>query len=141
MTSHFDIVATALPCRHGCVRKIRKREESSVPPLFDCVELDAELFDVLRPRAAGLLNLRRIETLPLGARNFVAGGVLLALQPFDLRQQSPSAGFERRQVLELAREVSPSVPQAIANGLEVVSKKGGVEHDADCTYDTMVHEQ
>src|SRR6185503_16791362 len=112
MTTDLDVVCAALPHRNAFVREIGNGEKFPVPTLFDRLELDAHLLD------------------PLRARDLIAGGVLLALHPFDLRQQSASARFERGELLELTGEVGPPLLQAVANGLEVVSEKCGIEHAA-----------
>ena len=44
-----------------------------------------------------------IEPLPLRARDFVAGGVLLALQPLDLGDQAPAPRLERRRAARAPR--------------------------------------
>ena len=62
--------------------------------MLDRVELDAELLDLLRARAVRLLDRRRVVTLPLGARDFVAGRVLLPLQRLELRDD-PTARRSR----------------------------------------------
>jgi hypothetical protein len=79
-------------------------------------------------RAAGVLDLRGIETLPLRPRHFVACRVLLALQPFDLGQQAPAPRFERRQFVELAGQVDASLLQTGTDGGEIVAEVRRIEH-------------
>ena len=74
--------------------------------MLDLIELDAELADLLRPLTVGLEDGARVFALPLRARDFVAGRILLALQTFELGNQPPAAVLERRQLLELARRHS-----------------------------------
>jgi len=83
----LEVVGRALPDRDALMREVRDRKQAAIPTLFDRIELDTLLLDLLRTRAARLLDLRRVELLPFRARHFVAGRVLLALQSFELRQQ------------------------------------------------------
>jgi len=112
------IVAPGIPNNAGSLEvvTVSATEDSIVHPL--------------RPRATRFLNLRRVQTLTLRARDLITGSVLLALHAFDLRQQPASARFERGEILELTGEVGPPLLQAVANGLEVVSEKCGIEHAA-----------
>jgi hypothetical protein len=117
VSAYLDVVAAALPDRHAVVGKIRNGQEYPIPPLLARLELDAQLFDLLSSGAVGFLDLRRILALPLRARDFVSGGVLLTLQALNLRQEPAPLRFEHRQFLEFAGEVGPARLQPLANGL------------------------
>ena len=97
MSSDLDVVGAALAGGHTLMWQVRDRQQPAIAPQLDVLELHAQLFDLLGSRAARLLNLRRVESLPFGARHFVARGVLLTLQSFDLRQQPPPLCLERRE--------------------------------------------
>jgi hypothetical protein len=77
------------------VRQIGQDHQRLVALVLDRIDLDAELPDLLRAGTVGVLNRARIEALPLGFRNFVAGRILQALQPLELRNQATPRGFER----------------------------------------------
>ena len=64
-----------------------------------------------------------VLALPLGARDLVAGRVLLALQAFDLRNQPAAMRFRRRQLLELGRHVEAAVGHARLHRFEVVANE------------------
>ena len=86
-------------------------EQRRVALMLDRVELDAELLDLLRARAVGFLDRRRVLALPLGARDLVARRVLLPLQPFDLGNQPAARGLERGDLLERLVGIEPAVAQ------------------------------
>ncbi len=79
VAAHFLVVRGARADRDAGVRQVRQRHQQRRPLLLDLIELDLELPDLLRARLVRGENRRRIQALPLGARDLVAGGVLLAL--------------------------------------------------------------
>ena len=87
------------------MRQIGNRQQPAIASLLNGVELDAELLDLLRSLAAGLLDLRGVDALPLRTRNFISRGVLFALQSLELREDPPATRFERGQRFKLARQV------------------------------------
>jgi len=127
-TPHLSVVRGTFARRHARVRQVRNDEQAVVPPLLDQIELDALLLDLLRPLAARILDLRRVEPLALGARDLVARRVLLALEALELRQQAPAPCLERGQLLELARHVDAAVGECGSDGFEVLSEVGGIDH-------------
>ena len=80
--------------------------------MLDLIELDLELPNLLTARLAGGKKRRRVLALPLGARDLVAGGVLLPLEAFDLGNQTPAARLERRQLLEIRVGLEAAVANA-----------------------------
>ncbi len=99
--------------------------------MLGLIELDLELADLLRAGLAGGKERGRVLTLPLGARDFVAGGVLLALEPLDLGNQPPPPRFERRQLLEIGVDIEAAVAKRGADLLEVIAHECGVYHALD----------
>jgi hypothetical protein len=99
--------------------------------MLDGIELDAELLDLRRPLAVSLLDLRDVLPLALRARHFVAGGILVAFQPFDLGENPSAAGLERRQFFELSFEVEAAPCKAGADRVEVVAEQSRIEHSTD----------
>ena len=95
--------AADAPDGHARVRQVRQRQQQGRAlraPISSSSDL--ELPDLLR---RGPCSPRRVARRPgpgaSGARDFVAGGVLLALEPLDLGNQAPALGFERRELLEI----------------------------------------
>ena len=127
-------------CRRCSSRPARSRAADSgivsSPRLRRCSTVSSstlELLDLLRSLPARLLNLRRIEPLPLRARHFVAGGVLLALQSFELGQQPPATRLERGELFELARQDRRRASaDADANGLR--DCRAGLRDRACCRF-------
>ena len=87
--------------RHARVRQVGQHLEDLGPLPLDPVQLDFELLDPLAALLVGLEDVRCVLAAPLGPRHFVAGRVLLALEPFDLRNQTAAVGFDRGELLEL----------------------------------------
>ena len=95
---------------------------------LDVVDLDFELANLLGPGLVRGEDAGGIEALPLGARDFVAGRVLLPLQPFELRDEPAPARLERRELFELRIRIETAAAKARANLLHVISRVHGVEH-------------
>ena len=128
--SAADSPTGTLPCgRFGIVSRPRLRRCSIA------FELDVDLLDALRARPVGLLDRRGVAALPLRPRHFVAGGVLLALQSFDLRQQAAALRFERRELLELGLEVGAALRRAVRTRRRNLSRRRrGIEHGSSILY-------
>ena len=77
---------------------------------------DCELLDLLGTLPIGLLKLRRVEPLALGAGHLVACRILFALESLDLRQEPTPARFEHSQVFELARQIDAPLLQGDPDG-------------------------
>ena len=69
-----------------------------------------------------------VVPLPLGARDLVAGGVLLALQPLDLGDQPAAARFERRDLLQIGVRIEAAVAQAGPDVVDVIAHERGIKH-------------
>jgi hypothetical protein len=128
VTPNLHVVAGAGTGWNTRVRKIRERHEQRRALLLDRVDLQLELPDLLRTRLVGGEDRRCIQPLPLGARDLVARRILLALQPFHLRDQSPPAHFERGKLLEIHVRVEAAAAQRSANGFELIAHVRGIEH-------------
>ena len=105
MSTDLHVVGAAFPDRHAFVREIGNRQQAAIAPLLDRVELDAQLLDLLRSLTIGFLDLAAVQPLPLRARDFVAGGVLFPLEPFELRQDPSPPRLQCGELFELARQV------------------------------------
>jgi len=119
------------------VREIRQVENGRGSLMLDRVELESELFDLLRPRAIRFLDRRGIVTLALRSGDLVARRVLRALQPFDLRNQPPPRRFERRDVFDRLVGIEPAIAEAGADLFDVIANVLGVEHATSATYCTL----
>ena len=128
MAAHFLVLFGALANRHGRVGQVGNRHQQRRALLLHLVQLNLELTDLLGARLVRRKNVGRVFSLPLGARDFVARGVLLALQPFYLRNQSPAACFERGDLLELGVRLQASVAKTGTDGVHVIADVRGVEH-------------
>ena len=96
---------------------------------LDVVELNLELPDLLVARLVGGKDPRGVETLALGARDLVAGRVLLPLQSLELGNEALAARLERRELLQLGVRVQAAVAEARPRVFEMIPHVGGVEHD------------
>ena len=92
--------------------------------MFDRIELEAELLDLLRARPVRFLDRRRVVPLPLRLRDLVARRVLLALQTFELGDEPAPRRFERRDVLERLVGIEAAVAQAGADLFDVIADVG-----------------
>ena len=95
---------------------------------LDAVELDLHLLDPLAALLVGFEDVRGVKALPLVARDLVAGGVLLALEAFDLRNQTLAVRLDRRQLVELGTGIEPAREQALPDVVEVVADENGIKH-------------
>ena len=73
----FAVVCSAGSHRHARVRQVRHGQQHALPLALERLELGVELLDALRPLAVGVEERRGVLALPLEARHFVAGGILL----------------------------------------------------------------
>jgi len=96
--------------------------------MLDLIELDAELSNLLRPRAIGVDNLFGVLPLTLRARNLVAGRVLIAFQPFELRDQPPATVLEYCEGLELAIGVDAAFREPGLHVFLVIAHKSRIKH-------------
>ena len=127
--AHFLVVFGGGADRHARMRQVRERHEQRRLLKLDVVQLNLELTDLLIAHLVGGKNPRRIETLALGARDLVAGRVLLPFQSFELGDETFAARLERRQLLQVGIRVEAAVAQAGASFFEVIPHVRGVEHD------------
>ena len=88
--------------------------------LLDLIDLDLELADLLRARFVRRENVRGVLALALRARHFVARRVLIALEPFELGDQSAPARLERRQLLELGVRLQAAIARGRRERLRCV---------------------
>ena len=72
--------------------------------------------------------MRGILALALDARDFIAGGVLLALQTFDFGNEPPPPRLERCELLEIGVRIEPAVAIAGAHLIEVIAHQSRVNH-------------
>src|SRR5437867_4136957 len=114
--------------RYVCVRQIRKLQQRLFPLMLDRIELEAQLFDLGGPRAAGFLNRGRVLALALRSGNLVARGILLTLEAFHLGNQSAPDGLERRDFLERLVRLQAAPAQAGAHLVNVVPDERRIEH-------------
>jgi hypothetical protein len=126
--SHFDVLRSGSADRHAGVRKVRQCHQQPGSLLFDVIHLDLELTDLLRARLVGGKNGGRVQALALGARNFVTRRVLLALEPFEFRDQPAPVRLQRRELLELGVRLQAAVSQAGADIFHVFANIRRIEH-------------
>ena len=124
----FKIFVAALPYRYALVRKVREIQQAAISPLLDHLELGAQQLDLLIARPTLFLDGSDIEALTFGARDLITGGVLLPLQSFDLRQQTPPTVFKRRELLELTRKIGPACRETRTHGLGIVAQESRIDH-------------
>jgi hypothetical protein len=72
--------------------------------------------------------VRRILPLALCPRDLIARRVLLALQTFDLRDQSAAMRFSGRELLQLGRDGKAAARHAALDRFEVVADENGIKH-------------
>ena len=77
--------------------------------MLGLLELDFELANLLPSRLARGKKMRRILALPFDARDFIAGGILFALQTFDLGNEPAPPRLERCELLEIGIRIEPAV--------------------------------
>ena len=104
--------ASLLPWRDAGVREVGQRHQQGGPLVLHLVQLDAELPNLLRPLAIRVEDGARVLALPLRSRHFVAGRVLVALQPLELGNQPSAPVLQRGQLFELAVDVHAAALQA-----------------------------
>jgi len=125
---HDDVVGGAPPDRHRRVGQIGQPGHQAGALLLDAVELDFELLDLLAAQFVGLEDRPGVEALALGPRHFVRGGVLLALEPFELRDQAAAVRLEAGELFELGRDVETAIDKTCTHRLEIVANVGGIQH-------------
>ena len=86
-------------CGAGAHRHALRAAHSAAPSalgalLLHHLELGLERLDLLRARLVRREDARRIASVALHARDLRARGVLLALQPFDVRNQGSAPAVE-----------------------------------------------
>ncbi len=126
--AHDDVVRFTLTDGHAGMRQVGQRHEQNRPLLLHLIELDAELPNLLRPLTVGVEDGACVFALPLRPRDFVAGRVLLALQPFELGNQAPPPGFERRELLELGIDGPAAVLHPAFHLVLVVAHERWIKH-------------
>ena len=124
----FDVLGGGLADRHTRMRQVGQVQHGRRALVIDGIELESELLDLLRACAIRFLDWCGVVPLPLGARNLVAGRVLLALQVLELGNQPPSRGFERGDVFEHFVGFETTIAEACPNLFDVVANVGRVEH-------------
>ena len=125
---HFLVVVGRGPERDAGVRQVGQRHEQRVALAFDLIELDLELLDLLRALLIDGEDRRRILPLPLGFRDLLASGLLLALQTLDGRQEPPALCFELGEAVEIRRPFLPAALQAGPDDVQVIANESRVDH-------------
>ena len=128
VAAHFDVVGGARAARHAGVRNVRQRHHQRRALRLDLIGLDFELTDPLRARLVGGKDPGRVEPLALRPRDFVAGGVLFALQPFELRDQPAPARLERGELFELGVRIHATGSHGGADHVDLFTEQTRVEH-------------
>ena len=123
---------------HAFVRQVGNGREQPRALMLDGIELDLQLLDRLRALLVGLEDRLRIQALSLGARHFVAGRVLLALEPFELRDHAAALRFERRQLLELRARDRRRACQRCAQFDVVATKAGSSMRSSSVSYPNLI---
>jgi hypothetical protein len=126
----FAIVLRRTADRDGRIRHVRHRHQQIAALLFDAIELGFERLDPVPPGLVRGKNRGRIQSLLLGPRDFLARGVLLALEPLDLGNQSAAPRIERGKRPEHGLGIHAAVAQRGTYVFHVVANIRGVEHDA-----------
>src|SRR5690606_9771731 len=98
------------------------------------LELGAELLDLLRALTVRLLDRGGVEPLAFGARHLLARCVLFVLEALERREQAAPLGFERREILELARQIEPAVAKRGTDGVQVGAEKRRIQHGRSRSY-------
>jgi hypothetical protein len=127
-TANFLVVVCAFSDRDARMRNVGDDEHRLMAPLFEFIDFGACLLDLRRALTIDFLNLCRVLSLPLRLRNLVGRRLLLALQPFELRQQPTTTGLERGKLIELTRQVGTAIGKCGADCFDVVAEKGGIDH-------------
>ena len=83
------------------MREVGNRRQQPPTLLLDAIQLDLQLFDLLGAEFVRLEDRLGVESLALGARDLVAGRVLLALEALNLRNHPTAVRFQRGQLFEL----------------------------------------
>ena len=128
VTPDFGVVLGAPPDRHRRVRQVGHGHQQIRALLLHRIELRFELLDLLSARLVRREDARRVEALLLRARDFLAGGVLFALQPFDLQNQFPALRVERAERPEDRLGIEAAVPESGPDLVGVVADERGIEH-------------
>ena len=102
------------------MRQIRQVEHRRRALVIDGVELKPELLDLRRALTARLLNLRGVLALALRARDFVARGVLLAFQSFELGNQPAPCRLEHRDLFERFVRIETTIAQSGTDFFDVI---------------------
>jgi len=110
------------------MRQVRQGHEDRRTLLFDLIQLDAQLSNLLRALTVRLENGAGVLALSLCASNFVAGRVLFAFHSFELGNQPPPPVLERGQLFELAVGVHSAALQAAFHFILVVAYVSGIKH-------------
>ena len=87
--TNFDVVRAAFADGHALVRQVGNRQQTAISPLLDHVQLDVLscLICCARWRLASWILLVS-SPCAFRTRDFIAGGVLFTLEPFELGQES-----------------------------------------------------
>ena len=121
--------AALLPVGHALVRQVGNVASKRAALLFDGVELDLELLDLLCAQLVRLEDRPRVQALPLRARNLVAGRVLLALEPFDLRNDARRCDSSVASCSSSVVRSSTARRDALSDEVGVLSDEGWIEHE------------
>jgi hypothetical protein len=128
LPSDLDVFFRAFALRHARVREIGQRHQQQRALLFDTIQLGLELLDSLSAGSVGREDRRCVLPLPFGTRHLVGGGVLLALEPFDLGDQPAAARFEGGDLLQLGVRPQAAALEAAADILEVFTHQPCIQH-------------
>ena len=106
--------------------KIRHGQQHALPLALERFQFGVELLDTLRPLAIRIEQRRGVLAEPLQTGHFVARGVLLALQRFDLEDERAALLVERRQIGQERLGLEPPVLQTGADQIGVIADKRGI---------------
>jgi hypothetical protein len=110
------------------VRKVWQRHENDGALLLDLIQLDTELANLLRSLAIGVEDGARVFALPLRSRNLVARRILIALQPFEIGNETPPPILECRQLLELSVGIDAAAVESTSYLFAVIAYVCRIKH-------------
>src|SRR5205085_1589079 len=125
---HLDVVRGALADRHARMGQIRQLQKRDLALTLDRIELESHLLDLLRALAVRGLHGRGVETLTLGARDLVAGCVLLALQSLELGNEPAPRRLQRGDLFERLVRIDAARAEPLTDFFDVIAYVRRIEH-------------
>ena len=126
--AHFDVVRGAAPDGYARVRHVWKDLQPPEPLLFERGQRCVLGLDRLGALPILLLQRRGVLALAFGTCDLLRRAVLVALQSLELGQQPASLGLDGDQRIQLGREVGATVPKGRSDTVQVIAKKGRIQH-------------